>query len=74
MPTRPLSLRVDLEDDDWEYVQACARIRKTSVHGLCKRLMHVIAQDQLVLAVLDDDSRQVEGKQYNYRQQHWLWQ
>ena len=39
------------------YLQECARIRHISVTRLVTRVIDAIARDQLVLAVLDDDSK-----------------
>jgi hypothetical protein len=60
-------LKIDLPQSDWEYLHACARIRHTSMRGLCNRLLHDIAQDLLVRAVLDDDSKPIEGRKYKRR-------
>lgn len=40
-----------------DYLQQCARIRCISVTRLVTRLLDAIARDQLVLSVLDDDSK-----------------
>lgn len=49
--------QVELEDEQLRYLQSCARIRKISTRRLVTRLLRVIASDQLVLSVLDDDSK-----------------
>lgn len=48
---------VDLPDGDHEYLKACARIRKISCGRLVQRILLAVSQGQLVLAVLDDDSK-----------------
>ena len=48
---------VEIPDDDFRYLQTCARIRRVSTIQLVKRLIRIIAQEQLVLSVLDDDSQ-----------------
>ena len=51
--------RIDItvREDDYGYIETCARIRHISVTRLFERLIKVIAEDQLVLSVLDDNSR-----------------
>ena len=60
-------LHVDLTDTELDYLKRCARIRQTSVFQLTQRLFRTIAKDELVLAILDDDSRPVDAKRYHYR-------
>jgi hypothetical protein len=57
-------LKIDLPASDWEYLEACARIRQISMRGLCTRLLHDIAKDLLVRAILDDDSQPTQGRKY----------
>ena len=57
---------VELPDADLEYLQSCARIRHISTTRLVMRLIRVIARDQLVLSVLDDDSK-ADARQPNAR-------
>jgi hypothetical protein len=49
--------QVELPDPDLEYLQSCARIRHISTVRLVTRLIRTIARDQLVLSVLDDESK-----------------
>lgn len=58
--------RIDLETESGRYLLACCRIRHISLTNLINRLIKKIAEDQLVLAVLDDDSRPVHDR-YFYR-------
>ena len=60
-------MRKRLSEDERSYLQRCASLRQTSVAVLADMLIKRIAQDQLVLAILDDDSRPVKGKQFHYR-------
>ena len=53
--------------EDRAYFQRCARIRRTSVTNLYGKLIEIIARDQIVLAVLDDDSKPFEGRPFHYR-------
>lgn len=58
----------DHTTDDWQYMIACARIRDLTLPSLIKRLVTVIARDQLVLAVLDDDGEQrLNRERYEHR-------
>ena len=47
---------LDTETEAGRYLVACARIRNIAVATLVHRLIDVIGRDQLVLAVLDDNS------------------
>jgi hypothetical protein len=48
-------LNIDISDPHFEYLDACARIRGITMSGLVGRLLHTIAENQLVL---DDSSTQ----------------
>jgi hypothetical protein len=52
------NLAIDLPDDADRYINACARIRRISTTRLFERLLKRVCTDQMVLAVLDDDSKQ----------------
>jgi hypothetical protein len=49
---------IDLEDDsdEYRYLMSCARIRGIRMQPFLRRLINVIAKEQLVLGILDDDS------------------
>jgi hypothetical protein len=47
----------DISDEHMEYFNACARIRNIALGPMFGRLLSAIAQDQLVLSILDDDSK-----------------
>jgi hypothetical protein len=47
-------IRLLVESD---YLKSCARIRKITMAALVRKLINKISDDQLVLAVLDDDSK-----------------
>ena len=65
-------LKIDLPGEDWEYLKTCARIRQTSMRGLCGKLLHAIAEGQLTLAILEDESRPIPGRKYKkYRYEIW---
>ena len=49
--------RLDLSDESHNYMDSCARIRKISRTRLMERLLNTIFDDQLVLGILDDDSK-----------------
>lgn len=49
-------ITIDEETEFGRYYLACARIRDISMSALVKRLIEAIAEDQLVTAILDDDS------------------
>lgn len=63
----------DLSDDAADYLHKCARIRHISCCRLIERVMRAVVEDQLVLSILDDDSRPVqqpgEAKSHYRRQQ-----
>jgi hypothetical protein len=47
-----------LTDEEFNYLEASARIRKISCTRLIARMLHTIFTDQLILGVLDDESKQ----------------
>lgn len=49
------------------YFEACARIRELSRPALIRKLLEMIAEEQLVLAILDDDSRVYRRKETKCR-------
>ena len=53
-------VKVDLESDGGRYLVSCARIRNIGMPVLLRRLVDVIAQDQMVLSILDDDSKRTQ--------------
>lgn len=64
----------DLSEESERYLEACARIRGISLTRLLQRLLKTIADDQMVLGVLDDDSKLIrwlpgEDCKSHYRQQ-----
>lgn len=54
-----MSLLIKVSPKAEEYLASCARIRDVTLTALVTRLIEVIAQDQLVLSILDDDSKPV---------------
>lgn len=55
-----LNIELNLSDASYAYLEACARIRKISCTRLIERMMRIICDDQMILSVLDDDSRQLK--------------
>lgn len=58
----PLS---DLSEEAENYLRQCARIRRISTTRLLQRVLKLVCDDQLVLGILDDDSkpsRQLAGE------------
>lgn len=51
------SFPIDLDSDAGRYFTSCARIRNICMRSLMKRVIDVIAHDQLMTAILDDDGR-----------------
>lgn len=49
----------DLSEESERYLEACARIRGISLTRLIQRVLKMVADEQLVLSVLDDDSKLV---------------
>jgi hypothetical protein len=52
-----LNTSIDRESEHGRYLVSCARIRGIATGTLVQMLVTTIAQDQLVQAVLDDDSK-----------------
>jgi hypothetical protein len=50
-----------------DYFHRCARIRNISTSELMRRVIGTIERDQLVLAILDDDSSPEERERYQHR-------
>lgn len=61
---------LDISAEHITYFDTCARIRDISRTRLLERLLEMIAQDELVLSVLDDDSKPWprEKHKHGYRQ------
>lgn len=59
-----LSLKhsIDTSTEEGRYLLTCARIRKCSTVALVKRLLEVVMKDQLVLSILDDESKPAERR------------
>lgn len=53
-----------LPDEYEAYFDACARMRDISVTALMTKLLDVIGRDQLVLSILDDDSKPAPKKKH----------
>lgn len=60
----------DENDEAGRYLLACARIRDISTKRLVNRLFETIATDQLVLSILDDDSKPApkQKNQHGFRE------
>lgn len=60
---------IKIPDKHEAYFDACARIRDISKTALFAKLIEVIGRDQLVLSVLDDDSKPGPAKKgaHHYR-------
>lgn len=52
-----MRLLVDVAPELDSYFESCARLRDISKTALMNRLVELIGRDQLVLSVLDDDSK-----------------
>jgi hypothetical protein len=46
-----------LSDEAQDYLERCARIRKISRTRLLQRVLKLVCDEQLILGVLDDDSK-----------------
>lgn len=56
---------MDIDPEHHQYLIASARIRGISVSRLLNRILTTVCRDQMILAVLDDDSkvcRQMPGE------------
>jgi hypothetical protein len=52
------NLNMEMSEAAERYVHACARIRHISTTRLMMRVMQTVCDDQLVLSILDDESKQ----------------
>lgn len=52
-----IDVRINPDEEAGEYMISCARIRNMTVTAMVREIVEKVAQDQLVLAVLDDDGR-----------------
>lgn len=64
-----------LSEEAFDYMESCARIRRISCTRLMERVLKKVCDDQLMLAVLDDDSKQPpnlpgENTNSHFRKQH----
>lgn len=50
-------VRMNEQTEKGRYFDACARIRGISTGALLNRLLTVIAKDQMVAAILDDEDK-----------------
>lgn len=57
---------VDVAPDLDAYFEACARVRNISKTRLMNRLVNVIGRDQLVLSILDDDSKPTQKQKHEH--------
>lgn len=60
-----------LSDDAADYLHKCARIRHISCCRLIERVMRAVCEDQLVLSILDDDSRPEQHKRGEVTKSHY---
>lgn len=51
------NVNIILSEPAIEYLEKCARIRHISRARLMERVLKTVCEDQMVLSVLDDDSR-----------------
>lgn len=51
-----MQISLDITGSDLEYLEACARIRDITARSLVRRLLTVIARDQMVACILDDEA------------------
>lgn len=52
-----IKFEFDEKSEAGKYFINCAKIRNLSLRGLFVRLFNEISEDQLVLSILDDDSK-----------------
>ena len=53
-----LHLNVHVSEEAIDYVERSARIRKISCSRLMERVVKMACNEQLILSILDDDSKQ----------------
>ncbi|MCU1293069.1 MAG: hypothetical protein JWP08_1919 [Bryobacterales bacterium] len=65
---RRIQLTFTLPDEDLRYFEACARIRDIDKSAFFSILLSAIAKDQMVLGIMDDDSKSSrKPRGYRYR-------
>lgn len=47
--------RIRISDADHHYLASCARLRGVSVQGLVRGMLRIIARDQLVTSIVDEE-------------------
>lgn len=58
---RHYNLKIELVNErDRNYVESSARIRRVSRQILLERVVEVVLRDQMILSILDDDSRPMQ--------------
>ena len=55
--TQKQQITVEIAPADQGYLNSCARLRNNEPAELVQRLVDMILRDQMILAVLDDDSK-----------------
>ena len=60
MPRSHVQLLQFFSEEEDNYLDACCRIRDISRAELMRSLLYTITREQLVLSILDDDSRRQE--------------
>lgn len=61
-----MKVLVETSTDHDGYFEASARVRNISKTALMNRLFKVIGEDQLVLSILDDDSKPQPKKKFQH--------
>jgi hypothetical protein len=64
-----LNIVIDTETPDGMYFDSCARIRNISLSSLVRRLLDMIAEDQMVASILDDGDAILQRRrsEHSYR-------
>jgi hypothetical protein len=63
-----MRISINITPAQLAYFDSCARIRDIATGRLLSHMVEAIADDQLVLSILDDDSRAIREKgQHRYR-------
>jgi len=61
---KQFTFKADITEEDVNYLENSASIRRTSVSKIVRRIVETVIRDRLILSVLDDESKPSPGKTY----------
>jgi len=60
----------ELTEESLGYIERSARLRRISCTRLLKRVLHAVIEDQLILSVLDDESKPIQQLPHERTKSH----